>query len=327
MIAAETKKKGAINMRQIQKTFFALGTANTVAVFDQELSKERIIKVLDQIKMQTLRFDQIFSAFKEDSEIAEINRAAGEKLVTVSKETRDVIEKAIEISIDSQGAFDITSGSPLRIWRKTKRENRLPSLEEMKRTMNLISYKNIVIDQDKVGLSQIGQELDLGGIAKGYAADAAKQILLDDGITDGFINFGGTVIALGSPKQIGIQNPFAGTGVSAGTITICNQAVVTSGNYERFFEKDGQRYHHILDPATGFPSTSGLAGVTLIGDLACELDGLSTAVFVMGLKSGMRLLNHYQIEGIFMEGSGATYVTPGLKDKFSMEKKEINNYG
>jgi len=115
--------------------------------------------------------------------------------------------------------------------------------------------------------------------------------------------------------------------VSAGTVNISNQAVVTSGNYERYFEKDGQRYHHILDPATGFPSTSGLAGVTLIGDLACELDGLSTAVFVMGLKSGMRLLNQYHIEGIFMEGSGATYVTTGLKDKFSMGKKEINYYG
>ncbi len=102
---------------------------------------------------------------------------------------------------------------------------------------------------------------------------------------------------------------------------------MTSGNYERYFEKDGQRYHHILNPATGFPSNSGLAGVTLIGDSACELDGLSTAVFVMGLKSGMRLLNKYHIEGIFMEGSGATYVTPGLKDKFSMDKKEIHHYG
>lgn len=314
-------------MRQIQKTFFALGTANTVAVFDQELSEERIIKVLDHIKMQTLRFDHMFSAFKEDSEIAEINRAAGKKLVTVSKETIEVIEKAVEISKDSQGTFDITSGSLLRIWRKAKRENRLPCMEELKQTMNLINYKNIVIDHHKVGLSQMGQELDLGGIAKGYAADVAKQMLLNEGISDGFINFGGSVIAFGSPKQIGIQNPFAKTGVSAGTVNISNQAVVTSGNYERYFEKDGQRYHHILDPATGFPSTSGLAGVTLIGDLACELDGLSTAVFVMGLKSGMRLLNQYHIEGIFMEGSGATYVTTGLKDKFSMGKKEINYYG
>ncbi|MFW6679063.1 FAD:protein FMN transferase [Lacrimispora sp. AGF001] len=314
-------------MRQIQKTFFALGTANTVTVFDQELSEERIIKVLDHIKMQTLRFDHMFSAFREDSEIAEINRAAGKKLVTVSKETIDVIEKAVEISKDSQGTFDITSGSVLRIWREAKRENRLPCMEELKRTMDLINYKNIVIDHEKVGLSQIGQELDLGGIAKGYAADVAKQMLLDEGISDGFINFGGSVIAFGSPKQIGIQNPFAKTGVSAGTVIVSNQAVVTSGNYERYFEKDGQRYHHILDPATGFPSTSGLAGVTLIGDLACELDGLSTAVFVMGLKSGMRLLNQYRIEGIFMEGSGATYVTPGLKDKFIMGKKEINYYG
>ena len=314
-------------MRQIQKTFFALGTANTVTVFDQELSEERIIKVLDHIKMQTLRFDHMFSAFREDSEIAEINRAAGKKLVTVSKETINVIEKAVEISKDSQGTFDITSGSVLRIWREAKRENRLPCMEELKRTMDLINYKDIIIDQEKVGLSQTGQELDLGGIAKGYAADVAKQMLLDEGISDGFINFGGSVIAFGSPKQIGIQNPFAKTGVSAGTVIVSNQAVVTSGNYERYFEKDGQRYHHILDPATGFPSTSGLAGVTLIGDLACELDGLSTAVFVMGLKSGMRLLNQYRIEGIFMEGSGATYVTPGLKDKFIMGKKEINYYG
>lgn len=327
MITAETKKKGVIKMRQIQKTFFALGTANTVTVFDQELSEERIIKVLDHIKMQTLRFDHMFSAFREDSEIAEINRAAGKKLVTVSKETINVIEKAVEISKDSQGTFDITSGSVLRIWREAKRENRLPCMEELKRTMDLINYKNIVIDHEKVGLSQIGQELDLGGIAKGYAADVAKQMLLDEGISDGFINFGGSVIAFGSPKQIGIQNPFAKTGVSSGTVIVSNQAVVTSGNYERYFEKDGQRYHHILDPATGFPSTSGLAGVTLIGDLACELDGLSTAVFVMGLKSGMRLLSQYRIEGIFMEGSGATYVTPGLKDKFIMGKKEINYYG
>ncbi|MGC6177337.1 FAD:protein FMN transferase [Lacrimispora sp. 38-1] len=314
-------------MRQIQKTFFALGTANTVAVFDQELSAEQITKVLDRIKLQILRFDHMFSVFREDSEIAEINRSAGKNMVKVSRETSEVIKKAVELSKNSQGAFDITSGSLLRLWRKAKRENRLPCLEDMKRAMNLINFRNIVLDGDQVGLSQKGQELDLGGIAKGYAADAAKQILMDEGIAEGFINFGGTVIAFGSPKQIGIQNPFATTGVPAGTLKICNQAVVTSGDYERFFEKDGQRYHHILNPATGFPSNSGLAGVSLTGDLACELDGLSTAVFVMGLESGMKLLNDYHLEGIFMEESGATYVTPGLADKFNMGKKEINNYG
>ncbi|MDD3417353.1 MAG: FAD:protein FMN transferase [Lachnospiraceae bacterium] len=312
-------------MKQMQKTFFALGTANSVSVFYEEKKEALIMETLNHIKSRTLLLDDMFSVFKENSEITKINKAAGKKLVEVSPETYKIIQRAIEFSEVSRGAFDITAGSLSRLWRKAKKENRVPDSEEIKKQKELTNYKKIIMDDNKVGLSQGGQEIDLGGIAKGYAADEAKKILMEANIMDAIINFGGSIISIGDEKQIGIQNPDATTGITMGRLKVKGQAAVTSGLYERYFIKSGNQYHHLIDPKTGMPSQSGLLSVTLIGDSALEMDALSTAVFVAGLEDGMKILEKYNTEVIVIDAHRDIFLTRGLVDKFAKDKEEIGN--
>ena len=314
-------------MKQMQKTFFALGTINSVSVFYEENRKAQIMEILNQIKLRTLILDDMFSVFKENSEITKINKAAGKMSVKVSHETYKIIQRAIEFSRVSNGAFDISAGSLSRLWRKAKKESRVPDIEEIKKQKELTNYRDIVMADYKVGLSKKGQEIDLGGIAKGYAADEAKIILLEENITDAIINFGGTVINIGDEKQIGIQNPDAKTGISIGRLKVRQQAVVTSGLYERYYMKDGNQYHHIINPKTGMPSQSGLLSVTVIGDSALEMDALSTGFFVAGLEDGIKILNKYSAEVIVIDTCKDVFLTKGLVDKFAKDKEEKVNNG
>ena len=252
-------------MNQMQKTFFALGTVNSVSVFYKEDDREsQIEEALKLIKSRILMLDDMFSVFKDNSEIVRINKAAGKMLVEVSPETYQIIQRSIEFSVISEGAFDISAGSLSGLWRKAKEENRIPNKNEIRKHSNLTNYKNIILQDKKVGLTRIGQKIDLGGIAKGYAADEAKRILQEKNLTNAIINFGGTIIVVGEEKQIGIQNPAARTGVSVGALRIQEQAVVTSGLYERYFMKEGYRYHHIINQKKGKHSDSGLLGVSVI---------------------------------------------------------------
>ena len=314
-------------MKWIQKTFFALGTVNSVTVSYENYKKTQTMEALNQIKLRTLMLDDMFSVFKENSEITRINKAAGKMSVEVSHETYKIIQRAIEFSQVSNGAFDISAGSLSRLWRNAKNENRVPDKEEIREKKELINYKDIVMSDYKIGLSRRGQEIDLGGIAKGYAADEAKRILLEEKITDAIINFGGTVITIGDEKQIGIQNPDAKTGISIGRLKVREQAVVTSGLYERYYMKDGNQFHHIINPKTGMPSQSGLLSVTVIGDSALEMDALSTVFFVIGIKDAIKILDKYSVEVIFIDANRDVFLTKGLVDKFEKDKEEKVNNG
>lgn len=176
-------------MKQIQKTFFALGTVNSILVYYEENNEALIMEILNLIKSRTLVLDDMFSVFKENSEITRINKAAGNMSVGVSPETYKIIQRAIEFSEVSRGAFDITAGGLSRLWRKAIKESRIPDREELKKQKELTNYKDIVMADHKIGLSRRGQEIDLGGIAKGYAADEAKRILIEENIKDAIINF------------------------------------------------------------------------------------------------------------------------------------------
>lgn len=314
-------------MKQMQKTFFALGTVNTVSVFYEEDSHTKMINILNHIKNQTLMLDDKLSFFKENSDVARINRAAGKHMVKVSPETWKIVQMAMKFSQNSNGAFDITAGGLSKIWRNARKENKIPDKEEIKNQMNLTNYKDIKMEEHKIGLSRPGQNLDLGGIAKGFAADEAKRILIEENITDAMINFGGTIVTMGSTKQIGIQNPDANTGKAVGTIQIKEKAVVTSGLYEQYFIKDGCRFHHIIDPRTGMPSQSGLLSISVIGNSAMEMDALATAVFIMGIKDGAALLDTCHAEAVFVDESRDVYITKGLTDTFRKHNKENLNHG
>lgn len=315
-------------MRKMQKTFFALGTANTVMVTYEDNLENKVTDVMNLIKEKVEDMDNRFSVFKPESEITMINDQAGKGNVQVSKDTYDVIHSAVLYAKLSNGAFDITTRPLSKLWGIGKKKEFIPTTHDMRKAVSLVNYKDIRFEENpyRVGLKKRGQEIDLGGIAKGYAADEAKRILMEHDIHHAMINFGGTVILMGNENKVGIQNPVKKTGTSMGVLKLENKAVVTSGSYERYFMKDGVRYHHLLNPLTGRPTDNNLAGVTLIGESAMELDALTTAVFVLGIEEGNRLIQKCGVEGIFICETGEVFMTESLKPKFLLIPKEERCY-
>ena len=311
-------------VKQIQKTFFALGTVNSILIAYEESMEEKIIDVLEQIKLKVQNLDNLLSVFKDTSEISQINEAAGKNLVLVSPDTYCIILKAVEYSKLSEGTFDITTRPLSKLWGIGKKGDFIPTIHEIRKTKKLVNYKDILIEENtqRIGLKKSGQAIDLGGIAKGYAADEAKRILLEHNISNAIINFGGTVIALGEGKKVGIQNPDLKTGTSIGVLNVRNQSVVTSGWYERYFIKDGKWYHHLIDPRTGAPTDNGLCSITVVGNSAMEMDALSTAVFVLGIEEGTKLLKRCETEGIFILKTQEVFITSGLQEQFKLINKQ-----
>ena len=171
--------------------------------------------------------------------------------------------------------------------------------------------------------------MDLGAIAKGYTADEVKKVLLNNKINSALINLGGNVYAIGTNPDgddwnIGIQNPLSTRGEYLGTISVTDKSIVTSGNYERFFIKDGIRYHHIFDPKTGYPAEEGLISTTIVSDKSIDGDALSTSTYILGLDKGIKLVESIKgVEAIFVTKDKKVYVTPGLKNNFKLTSKEF----
>lgn len=233
---------------KMDKAFLALGTINNIKVFNS--SDEYIVS---DIIERVFEIDDRMSAFKQGSDITKINRNAGKKPQTVHRETFELIKKAFTFSLLSDGTFDITIRPLVELWGINKKECFVPSDSEISNKLGLVNYKDILLDEKScsVMLKKEGQSLDLGSIAKGYAADEARRILEQNHIKSAIVNLGGNIAVLGKrpdsrPWQIGIQNPLASTGEYLGVLTAVNKTIVTSGCNERFFIKDGIRYHHIL---------------------------------------------------------------------------------
>lgn len=298
----------------LRKTFRALGTVNTILV------PNTCSDVLQKAAHRVLELDGRLSAFKKDSEISRINQAAGFHFVKVHSDTFCMIKAALRFSQLSEGTFDISARPLVELWGIGRKGDWVPSSGEIAVGKQLVDFKDIVLDEqsESVMLRRPLQALDLGGIAKGYAADEVRRILLEHECTDALINLGGTVITLGAPRTVGIQDPRKEAGIPMGKLQIANRALVTSGSYEKYFIRDGIRYHHIIDPRTGSPACSGLLGVTLVGDSAMELDALSTAVFILGIQKGLKLLEKSGIEAVFIDESSDVFATPGLKEIFKL---------
>lgn len=300
----------------LQKIFPALGTVNTITLYDSFA-----LETAEQVKKRVLDLHRRFSLFEQGSDISEINEQAGMKAVPVHQDTFFVLFHALAYGRETQGAFDITSGAVSRLWRNAIRSARVPSESDIAGCRSLSGLTDLILDKadGTAFLRRNGQQIDLGGIAKGYAADEAVRILKKHKVHNALVNFGGTVIAVGREQKIGIQNPFQKNGVSMADIMVKNKAVVTSGSYEQGFFFEGVRYHHIIDPRTGWPADSGLLSVTLIGDSAMELDALATGICVMGEKNALPLLERYGIEAVFISNDGEIKITNGLRGKFFLK--------
>ncbi|MBY6952355.1 FAD:protein FMN transferase [Clostridium botulinum] len=265
------------------------------------------------------------------SEVNKINKNAGIVPVKVSKNTFDVVKASLIYSEKSKGSFDITVEPLVSLWGIGTDKARIPSKDEINNALKLINYKDVIINEKEstVMLKRKGQAIDLGAIAKGYTADELKKVLLNYNVSSAFLSLGGNVYVLGNKPdktlwKIGVQNPLEPRGDYLGIVSVSDKSVVTSGNYERFFEKNGKRYHHIFDTKTGYPAEKGLISVSIISDKSIDGDALSTSVYTLGLDEGKKLIESLKgVEAIFVTNDKKVYVTSGLKDIFKLTNTDF----
>ena len=267
-------------------------------------------KYIDAAVAEITRIEKLISSWDSNSQTSEINRNAGLKPVKVDTELFQLIERSIAISKLTDGAFDITYASMDRIWKFDGTMIEMPLEVEIKASVSKVGFQNIILDKEKstVFLKLKGMKIGFGAIGKGYAADKAKQLLINKGINAGIINASGDMNTWGKQPngetwKVAITNPL-NKSKAFGLLPIKNGAVVTSGNYEKFVIFNEKRYAHIIDPRTGYP-TSGILSVTVFAPKAELADALATSVFVMGIETGLNRINQLpKIECIIIDDAG-----------------------
>lgn len=301
-----------------QKTETIMGTVVTVTVATD--SPEKGSAAIDAALEEIKRLDRMMSLYKEESEITKVNMAAGRQPVKVSPEIIEVVEAGNRVSEMTQGAFDVTIGPLVVLWQMRLKEGKVPSDSEIRAVLTRVGYKNIVINKKKstIFLNMPGMILDLGGVAKGYAADRAAAVLAAKGIKNAIVSVAGDIRVMGRRPdgkawRIGIQHPREKDKTMA-VLELSNVSISTSGDYERFQIINNKRYHHIIDARTGMPST-GMEAVTVIGDRGALVDPLTTALFVLGPQKGMKIVKQLGYEAIFVDDHGRVVSTEGLRQE------------
>lgn len=297
-----------------KKTFFAMNTLMEITIYnsDKELCERLFSLCLDEITRQ----ENLFSISINSSDISKINNSA-KNAVKVSKETAELIEKSISLSKETDGAFDITVYPIVKLWGFYGGNFSVPNVADIQRSLPFIGYENIKIKNSEVTLNK-NMGLDLGAIAKGYLGDALKDILLENGALSAIISLGGNITLVGEkpgrkPWSVAVRSPFSENEFICTLSLSGNKSVVTSGGYERFFEKDGKIYHHIIDPKTGEPAKSDLASVTIIGEDGAACDAFSTALFVMGKEKALAFLkNHKELSYVLVTNNGDTIMSEDI---------------
>jgi thiamine biosynthesis lipoprotein len=269
------------------------------------------------------RLDALMSVWRAGSDVLRINAAAGDAAVPVSADVREALRIARQISEWTGGKFDVTFGALADVWKfDHDQDNTVPDADAIRRRLPLIDYRQIEIDEGAgtVRVKRRGMRVHLGGIGKGYAVEHAMNIMRRAGLRDFLIQAGGDLYAAGlkdgKPWRLGIDDPRGPGGRSFATVDLSDGTFSTSGDYARSFMKDGIRYHHLLDPATGQPAR-GCRSVTIIADSPLLADGLSTSVFILGPVDGMALIERLpDVEGVIVTAKNEVLVSSGLKDKF-----------
>lgn len=300
---------------EYEKVEELLGTVITAKVYGEN-GEEALEAAFNRVK----EIEDTMSVKKEDSEITEVNNNAYKEEVEISEDLYFVIEKALYYAELTNGALDPSLGKIVDLWGIGTENARVPSLEELTPLIGKRNYKNIILNKEKstVRFLDPNIKLDLGAIAKGYAADEMKDILCNEyNIKNGMLNLGGNVMAIGTKLdgslwKVGITDPINNEKVY-GAVSIDDKTVVTSGNYERYFIENGIRYHHIIDPSNGCPSNAGIISSTIICNKSIDADALSTSTYILGKDKALELIEGLEdFEGIFIEENGEVWTTSGI---------------
>ena len=300
----------------VQGTFFAMDTVMDFTIYGES-------GLIDQSESLIASLESLVSVTDADSELYAINQTGSG---TLTGKASSLMEQALEICRRTDGALDSSIYPIVRAWGFTTGSYQVPDEAEIQALLPLVDYRKIQYDAaaGDVTLPE-GMKIDLGSVAKGYAGQLVAQMLREHGVQSALLSLGGNVQTVGakpdgSPWQIGIKDPQGEDAMMV--LSVEDQAVVTSGGYERYFEQDGQTYWHIMDPSTGHPADSGLISLTIVGDEGVVCDGLSTALFVMGLEKAADLwAQSGDFEAVFVTASGEVYITEGLRDRFALTEQ------
>ena len=311
-----TNSTTASSTQPVSQEIFAMDTYMTVTAYGDNAQKG----VTDAVA-EIQRLDNLLSIGKEDSEISKLNKSGSAAL---SDDTAVMVAKALDLYKSTGGAFDITVLPLMELWGFTTQEYYVPTEDEIQSTLQRVGADKLTWDESTKTLT-LGnkQEIDLGGIAKGFTSSRIMEIFKKDGVTCGMVSLGGNVHLLGTKQdgsawRVGIQDP-NNTDDMLGVLKANDCAVITSGAYERNFEKDGVTYHHIIDPATGKPSNSGLTSVTIVSKDGTLADGLSTSLFVMGKDKAIAYWKQHadEFDTILVDKDRNVYITEGIAGNFS----------
>lgn len=294
------------------------GTILSITLYgkDETMLSNWILEAFDEIE----RLEHIFSAKLPDSELSKVNEQAFEKPVEVSAELFFLFEIGLSYGEKTDGALDISIGQLVDLWGVGTDHEKVPTSDELEEYIGMEGFRSILLNKENQTVSYTDSRLkvDFGAIAKGYAADQVKNLLLSKSSDIcGILNFGGNIMTLnskidGSNWVVGITDPKDPSNACA-SIDVCDLCVVTSGNYERYFEQGGVRYHHILDPHTATPSNSGIISSTIIGTSSTDCDALSTSCYVLGVEKALSLIESMDgYEAVFITDEGNYYFTKGI---------------
>lgn len=301
------------------RDIFAMDTYMTLTAYGKN-AKKALDAAVDEIN----NIEQLVSTGIDSSEVSQINKNGKG---SVSETTGYLIKRSKEIYDSTNGVFDITIYPIMQAWGFPTENYRVPGKKELKKLRGLMGADHVLYDEKKqeVTLNKEGMKIDLGGIAKGYTSSKVMDIFKENGISSAVISLGGNVQTLngkpdGSDWRVAVENP-ADTGSYIGVLSIKDKAVITSGGYERYFKQDGKTYHHIIDPANGYPANNGLTSVTIVSDDGTLADGLSTSLFIMGPEKAQKYWKEHsdEFDTILVKDDGSILVSEGLAEYFTSE--------
>lgn len=311
----------AVKAPLITEELYALDTIITINIYSGQM------EAIDYAEAEIRRLESLLSVTDTNSDIYRINSNPDE-FIEVSDECFELIKTAVDISDATNGNFDITVYPAVSLWGFTTSEYKVPVKDEILEAKAKIGYNKIILDENTKSVKvPIGTSLDLGGIAKGYIADKAAEVLNQNGVTSALLNFGGNIRLIGSKPEneafkIGIKAPFS-EGYFA-TLNAKDTTASTAGGYERYFEENGVRYHHILNPHTAAPSESDILSATVIGDSGAVCDALATASFVTGSKDIRSITTQYPDLSFILLTQNEVYLSKALEDDFKLAEEYKN---
>ena len=288
----------------LKREIFAMDTIMDITLYGEghEETMNKAIRLIQQAEAD-------FSVTRTDSDIARLNSASG-SAIEVSEETYELVEKGLQMADQTEGLLDISIYPVVKLWGFTTGEYRVPEDADIQDALKHVNYKKIHLLENHQIQMEAGMQIDLGAVAKGYLSQKLTDLFRQEGVEAAVVSLGGNVQTMGKKPDgnsfvVGVTDPADGSGIY-GILETADKAVVTSGIYQRYFEENGTRYHHIIDRRTGRPADNGLASVTVIADDGTEADGLATALYVMGEKKARKYQkNHPEISLILIRKDGS----------------------